>query len=95
MIPPNLYSMLVGLIGALLGVAVTWGRSGETIRQLKDSVEKLTAKIELLAALEKADALHAQETAHLRAEVARLEGRVGRLEEHAFAPGSRPRPVGS
>lgn len=96
MIPPNLYSMLVGLVGALLGIAVTWGRSGETIRQLREAVEKLTSKVELLAALEKADALHAQETAHLRAEVLRLESRVTRLEEHALGgPGhGAPRPRG-
>lgn len=88
MIPSHLYSLLFGLIGALVGVAVTWGRSGETIRQLKDSVDKLSAKIEMLAALEKADALHAQEATHLRAEVARLESRVDRLEHsHASTPG--------
>lgn len=89
MFPSHLYSLLFGLIGALVGVAVTWGRSGETIRQLKDSVDKLSAKIEMLAALEKADALHAQETTHLRADVARLESRVERLEHHHNAPGGR------
>lgn len=86
---PSLFSALFGLVGALLGVAVTWGRSGETLRQLKDAVEKLSAKIELLAALEKADALHAQETTHLRAEFARLEARFDRFERHHGSPGGR------
>lgn len=85
MIPSNILPGIFGILGALLGVAVTWGRSAETIRQLKDAVDKLASKIELLTALEKADALHAQETAHLRADVTRLEARVDRLEGHRGA----------
>lgn len=89
MISPTLYPLLYALVGTLLGVAVTWGRSGETIRQLKDAVEKLTAKIEMLAALERNDALHAQEVAHLRGEFVRLEARTVRLEEHTFSSSPR------
>ena len=78
---PQLVQIFIGLIGALLGIAVTWGSQRRTIEQLTDAVEKLTRKIELIAALEKADALHAQESAHQREAYARLESRVDRLEE--------------
>lgn len=58
---PQFVQIAIGLIGALLGIAVTWGSQRRTIDQLTEAVKELTKKIELIAALEKADALHAQE----------------------------------
>jgi cell fate (sporulation/competence/biofilm development) regulator YmcA (YheA/YmcA/DUF963 family) len=78
---PQLVQIAIGLIGALLGIAVTWGSQRRTVDQLTEAVKELTKKIELIAVLEKADALHAQEAGHQREAYARLESRVDRLEE--------------
>jgi len=80
-VTPQLVQIAIGLIGALLGIAVTWGSQRRTVDQLTEAVKELTKKIELIAALEKADALHAQEAVHQREAYARLESRVDRLEE--------------
>lgn len=82
---PQIVQVLIGLVGALLGVAATWGANRKTIEQLTDAVKKLNDKVEMFAALERTDALHAQEAAHQREHLTRLEQRVSRLEEHALA----------
>lgn len=82
---PQIVQIFIGLIGALIGIAVTWGSQRRTIEQLTDAVEKLTRKIELIAALEKADALHSQDATHQRERTDRLESRVDRLEERLSA----------
>jgi ubiquinone biosynthesis protein UbiJ len=90
--PPSLLPLAYSLIGALLAIAAMWGRNSEQLTALRGAVEKLTAKIETLSALEKADALHAQEVKHLSDQMTRLEGRLRHLEELAHAtplPGAR------
>ena len=67
-------------------------RSSEQLTALRGSIEKLNAKSETFSALEKADALHAQEVKHLSDQMTRLEGRLRHLEELAHAtplPGAR------
>jgi hypothetical protein len=90
--PANLLPLAYSLIGALLAIAATWGRNGETIRQLRDAVDKLTSKIEQLAALEKADALHTKEFEHVRETLRSHEERIRALEDITRAtplPGAR------
>lgn len=90
--PQSLLPLAYSLVGALLAVAAMWGRNSEQVAALRSAVEKLTAKIETLSALEKADALHAQEVKHLQEQHTRLEDRVRHLEELLRAtplPGAR------
>lgn len=85
MMTPQIVQIAIGLIGALLGIAVTWGSQRRTVDQLTEAVKELTKKIELIAALEKADALHSQDATHQRERTDRLESRVDRLEERLSA----------
>ena len=82
---PQIVQILIGLGGALLGVAATWGSQRRTVEQLTDAVKELTRKIEAISALERADALHSQDATHQRERTDRLESRVDRLEERLSA----------
>ena len=82
---PQIIQILIGLGGALIGVAATWGSQRRTVEQLTDAVKELTRKIEAITALERADALHTQDAIHQRERVDRLEVRVDRLEERLHA----------
>lgn len=66
---------------ALVTVAVAWGSLRQMVQQIREAVEKLTSKIELLAALERADALHAQEMAHHAQRLTNAEAELHRQRE--------------
>lgn len=85
--PQSLLPLAYSLVGALLAVAAMWGRNSEQVAALRSAVEKLTAKIETLSALEKADALHSQTIEHLRETIDAQAKEIAAQRErlHTFA----------
>lgn len=66
---------------AIVTVAAAWGSLRTMVQQLREAVDLLARKVELLAALERADALHAQEMVHLRERLTTAEAELHRQRE--------------